>query len=185
MQSSTTSLASKGVEVRDARHADIGAIQSIYAHHVDQGLASFEEQAPDRNEMRRRFDDIAARGLPYVVGCIGGAVAGYGYCAPYRARSAYRYVLEDSVYVDPAYLRRGVGRALLAALIERAAALGYRQMIAVIGDSAHLPSIRVHADAGFLRVGTLRSVGFKFGRWVDTVIMQRPLGPGDGRPPAT
>lgn len=185
MESRTTSLQAQAVEVRDARHADLGAVRSIYAHHVDHGLASFEERAPDLDEMRRRFDEIAARGLPYVVGCIGSAVAGYGYCAPYRARSAYRYVIEDSVYVDPAYLRRGVGRALLAVLIERAAALGYRQLIAVIGDSAHLPSIRVHADAGFLRVGTLRSVGFKFGRWVDTVIMQRPLGPGDGRPPAT
>ena len=185
MESKTTSLAERGVEIRDARHADLGAVRSIYAHHVDQGLASFEEQAPDVDEMRRRFDDIAVRRLPYIVGCIDGTVAGYGYCAPYRARSAYRFVLEDSVYVDPAYLRRGVGRALLAALIERAAAIGYRQLIAVIGDSAHLPSIRVHADAGFLRVGTLRSVGFKFGRWVDTVIMQRALGPGDGRPPVT
>ena len=94
-------------------------------------------------------------------------------------------MLEDSIYVDPEHLRRGIGRALLAALIEGAARLGFRQLIAVIGDSAHLPSIRVHADAGFLRVGTLRSVGYKFGRWVDTVIMQRPLGPGDGQPPAT
>lgn len=185
MEQQTTSRAEQGVEIRDARHADLAAIQAIYAHHVLHGMASFEEVAPDVDEMRRRFDDIAARGLPYLVGCIGDAVVGYGYCAPYRARSAYRYVLEDSVYVDPAYLRRGLGRGLLAALIERVTALGYRQLIAVIGDSAHLPSIRVHADAGFVRVGTLRSVGFKFGRWVDTVIMQRPLGPGDGRPPAT
>ncbi len=171
--------------MREARAADLAAVQAIYAHHVLQGLASFEEQAPDLDEMRRRFDDIAARGLPYLVGCIGDAIAGYGYCAPYRARSAYRYVLEDSVYVDPAYQRRGVGRALLSALIERCTALGYRQLIAVIGDSAHAPSIGVHADAGFLRVGTLRSVGFKFGRWVDTVIMQRPLGAGDGSKPGS
>lgn len=171
--------------VRDAQPADLAAIQAIYAHHVQQGLASFEEQAPDVDEMRRRFDDIVARGLPYLVGCIGEAVAGYGYCAPYRARSAYRYVLEDSVYVDPAVQRRGTGRALLAALIERCTALGYRQLIAVIGDSAHAPSIGVHADAGFLRVGTMRSVGFKFGRWVDTVIMQRSLGAGDGSKPGS
>jgi L-amino acid N-acyltransferase YncA len=185
MESETNTLAAQGVEIRAARHADLRAIHAIYAHHVEHGLASFEEVAPDLAEMRRRFDDIAARGLPYFVGCIGSTVAGYGYCAPYRTRTAYRYVLEDSVYVDPGYLRRGIGRALLAALIEGATRLGYRQLIAVIGDSAHLPSIRVHADAGFLRVGTLRSVGYKFGRWVDTVIMQRPLGPGDGRPPTT
>jgi len=175
----------QGVEIRDARQADLAAIQAIYAHHVQHGLASFEERPPDLDEMRRRFEEIVARRLPYLVGCIGDAVTGYGYCAPYRARSAYRYVLEDSVYVDPAYQRRGVGRALLASLIERCTALGYRQLIAVIGDSAHLPSIGVHADAGFLRVGTLRSVGFKFGRWVDTVIMQRPLGAGDGTRPGS
>jgi L-amino acid N-acyltransferase YncA len=171
--------------VRDAVEADLAVVQSIYAHHVLNGLASFEEEAPSLDMMQSRFAEVAGRGLPYLVGCIDGAVAGFGYCAPYRARSAYRYVLEDSVYVDARYQRRGLGRALLAALIERATALGYRQMIAVIGDSAHLPSIRVHAGAGFLRVGTLRSVGFKFGRWVDTVIMQRPLGPGDGTPPPT
>ena len=119
------------------------------------------------------------------VGCIGSTVAGYGYCAPYRARSAYRYVLEDSVYVDPGYLRRGIGRALLAALIEGAARLGFRQLIAVIGDSANTPSIALHAQEGFLRAGTLRSVGFKFGRWLDSVIMQRPLGPGDATRPLT
>lgn len=183
MEQPTTSHAPQAVAVRAARAADLAAVQAIYAHHVLRGLASFEEQAPDLNEMRRRFDDLAARGLPYLVGCIGDVIAGYGYCAPYRARSAYRYVLEDSVYVDPAYQRRGVGRALLDALIERCTALGYRQLIAVIGDSAHAPSIGVHVDAGFLRVGTLRSVGFKLGRWVDTVIMQRPLGTGDGTKP--
>jgi len=171
--------------IRDAVEADLAAVQAIYAHHVLNGLASFEEEAPSLEAMRRRFGDIADRGLPYFVGCIDGAVVGFGYCAPYRARSAYRFVLEDSIYVDAGHRRRGIGRALLAALVERATALGHRQLIAVIGDSAHVPSIRVHAGAGFLRVGTLRSVGFKFGRWVDTVVMQRPLGPGDGTPPAT
>jgi phosphinothricin acetyltransferase len=173
------------LRVRDAVEDDLGVVQSIYAHHVLSGLASFEEEAPSREVMRTRFAELAARGLPYLVGCIDGAVTGFGYCAPYRARPAYRYVLEDSVYVDAQALRRGVGRALLAALIERSTALRYRQLIAVIGDSAHVPSIRLHADVGFLRVGTLRSVGYKFGRWVDTVVMQRPLGPGDGAPPAT
>jgi len=175
----------RAVLVRDATDADLGAVHSIYAHHVLSGLASFEEVPPRLEEMRRRFIELTDRGLPYLVARIESAIAGFGYCAPYRARPAYRYALEDSVYTHPDFLRRGVGRALLAALVERAGALGYRQLVAVIGDSAHLPSIRVHADAGFLRVGTLRSVGFKFGRWVDTVIMQRPLGPGDGAPPVT
>lgn len=169
--------------IRDAAEADLAAVQAIYAHHVLNGLASFEEEAPSLEVMRRRFADIAGRDLPYLVACIEGAVTGFGYCAPYRARSAYRFVLEDSIYVDARAQRRGIGRVLLAALIERTTALGYRQLIAVIGDSAHVPSIRVHAGAGFLRVGTLRSVGFKFGRWVDSVIMQRPLGSGDAKEP--
>jgi L-amino acid N-acyltransferase YncA len=126
---------------------------------------------------------VAAHGLPYLVAEYGYEVAGYGYCAPYRTRSAYRYALEDSVYVRPDMLGRGVGAALLDELIRRSEALGYRQLIAVIGDSAHVASINLHAACGFLRVGTLRSVGFKFGRWVDSVIMQRPLGSGDARPP--
>jgi L-amino acid N-acyltransferase YncA len=171
------------VQVRPAAPADIPAIQSIYAHHVAKGLASFEEEAPPVDEMRRRFEDITSRGLPYVVAEFGGAIAGYGYCALYRTRSAYRYALEDSVYVRHDAHGRGVGRAILAELIGRCEALGYRQLIAVIGDSAHTASIGLHASLGFLRVGTLRSVGFKFGRWVDSVIMQRPLGSGDGAPP--
>jgi phosphinothricin acetyltransferase len=134
--------------------------------------------------MRRRYDEVRARGLPYIVAEFGGRVAGYAYCAPYRTRSAYRFAVEDSVYVRPDALGRGVGGALLEQVIERATGLGYRQMIAVIGDSAHAASIGLHARCGFLRVGTLRSVGYKFGRWVDSVIMQRPLGPGDGTPPA-
>jgi len=179
----TPKPAAPGVALRDARPEDLPAIQAIYAHHVLHGLASFEEVPPGLDEMRRRFHDIVGRGLPYLVGCLGSEIAGFGYCAPYRARAAYRYALEDSVYVRQDRARRGVGRALLARLIERATALGYRQLIAVIGDSAHTPSIGVHADAGFLRVGTLRSVGYKFERWVDTVIMQRPLGRGDGTDP--
>lgn len=168
---------------RPATPADLDAIHSIYAHHVLNGLASFEEAAPPVEEMRRRFDEVAARGLPYLVLELEGAVAGYGYCSPYRARSAYRYALEDSVYVRPDAIGRGVGRALLAALIARCAGLGYRQLVAVIGDSANSASIALHAGQGFLRVGTLRSVGFKFGRWVDSVIMQRALGAGDAAPP--
>ena len=133
--------------------------------------------------MRRRYEEVSGRGLPYLAAEYGGEVIGYGYCAPYRTRSAYRYSLEDSVYIHPESQGRGVGRALLGALIERSAALGYRQLIAVIGDSSHAASIGLHESQGFLRVGTLRSCGFKFGRWVDSVIMQRPLGPGDSTPP--
>jgi L-amino acid N-acyltransferase YncA len=171
------------VQVRPAAPADLPAIQAIYAHHVATGLASFEEEGPSVEEMRRRYDDVIARGLPYLTAEFAGAVAGYGYCTLYRSRSAYRYSLEDSVYVRPDVLGRGVGRALLAELIRRCEALRYRQMIAVIGDSANAASIGVHASLGFLKVGILRSSGFKFGRWVDSVIMQRPLGTGDGTPP--
>ncbi|MGA7984162.1 MAG: N-acetyltransferase family protein [Burkholderiales bacterium] len=168
---------------RPATLADLGAIHAIYSHHVLNGLASFEEVPPSPEEMRRRFDEILGRGLPFLSLELDGAVAGYGYCAPYRARSAYRYALEDSVYVRPDMVGRGVGRALLGELIGRCAALGYRQLVAVIGDSANSASIALHASQGFLRVGTLRSIGFKFGRWVDSVIMQRPLGHGDATPP--
>lgn len=169
--------------MRPATPDDLPAVQAIYAHHVRHGLASFEEDPPGAEEIRRRHAEVIGKGLPWLVADFGGVVGGYGYCAPYRARSAYRYALEDSVYVREDYHGRGVGSALLDALIERCGALGYRQIIAVIGDSAHAASINLHASAGFVRVGTLRSVGFKFGRWVDSVLMQRPLGPGDGSPP--
>jgi phosphinothricin acetyltransferase len=169
--------------VRAATPDDIGEIHSIYAHHVLKGLASFEEEPPSPAELRRRYDEVTGRGLPYLVAEFGGMVAGYAYCTLYRARSAYRYSLEDSVYVRPDAQGRGIGIMLLDQLIGRCEALGYRQMIAVIGDSANAASIGLHARAGFLRVGTLRSVGFKFGRWVDSVVMQRPLGSGDATPP--
>jgi L-amino acid N-acyltransferase YncA len=171
------------VQVRPATPDDLPAVQAIYAYHVQQGLASFEEEPPGTDEIRRRHAEVTAKGLPWLVADFGGVVAGYGYCAPYRTRTAYRYTLEDSVYVRQDCHGRGVGAALLEALIERCAALGYRQLVAVIGDSAHAASINLHASAGFVRVGTLRSVGFKLGRWVDSVLMQRPLGPGDASPP--
>jgi L-amino acid N-acyltransferase YncA len=136
------------------------------------GLASFEEEPPGVEELQRRYREVVQRGLPYLVVEYGVEVVGYGYCAPYRTRSAYRYVLEDSIY-----------ERLLEELIRRCEGLGYRQIIAVIGDSANAASIGVHAACGFLRVGTLRSVGFKFGRWVDSVYMQRPLGAGDASRP--
>jgi L-amino acid N-acyltransferase YncA len=162
---------------------DLPAIQAIYAHHVLHGLASFEEEPPSVQELERRYHDVIARGLPYIVAETGGVVGGYGYCSPYRARSAYRYALEDSIYLRHDMTGRGIGKRLLEELIRRCEGLGYRQVIAVIGDSANAASIGVHAACGFVRVGTLRSVGFKFGRWVDSVFMQRPLGSGDGTKP--
>lgn len=169
--------------MRPAVPADLAAVQAIYAHAVSTGMASFEEAPPSLEEMRRRYDDVLAHGLPYLAAEVDGRLAGYGYCTLYRTRSAYRYSLEDSIYVDKDFHGRGIGRAVLAELIARCEGLGYRQIIAVIGDSANASSIGLHASLGFLRVGTLRSSGFKFGRWVDSVLMQRPLGPGDGTRP--
>jgi L-amino acid N-acyltransferase YncA len=173
------------VQVRTATEDDIPAVHAIYSHHVSNGLASFEEEPPSREELVRRYRDVTGQRLPYIVAEFGAEVAGYGYCALYRTRSAYRYALEDSIYVRNDMHGRGIGAALLAELIQRCEGLGYRQLIAVIGDSSHAASIGLHASQGFLRVGTLRSVGFKFGRWVDSVIMQRPLGPGDGTKPTS
>ena len=169
--------------VRPAAAQDISAIQSIYAYHVLNGLASFEEEPPPREEMRRRYEDVVGRGLPYFAAEEAGEVVGYGYCTLYRTRSAYRYCLEDSVYVKHGLQGKGIGKAVLAELIARCEALKYRQIIAVIGDSANAASIAVHASLGFVRAGNLRSAGYKFGRWVDTVLMQRPLGNGDGSKP--
>jgi phosphinothricin acetyltransferase len=171
------------VQVRPGAPADIPAIQVIYAHAVARGLASFEEEPPSADELRRRYEEVTRAGLPYVVADFGGQVAGYGYCTLYRTRSAYRYALEDSVYVRQDMQGRGVGTAMLSELIRRCETLGYRQLIAVIGDSANSASIGLHASLGFLRVGTLRSVGYKLGRWVDSVFMQRPLGAGDASSP--
>jgi phosphinothricin acetyltransferase len=165
--------------IRPARAADVKAIHRIYAHHVLHGLASFEERAPSLAEMRRRFAAGQRGGFPYLVADWRGRVGGYAYASPYRARSAYRYSVENSVYIDEPLRGRGLGHALLTELIARCAALGYRQMVAVIGDSANQASIRLHVAHGFAQVGLLPSVGFKFGRWVDSVIMQRALGDGD------
>ena len=161
--------------VRDSRAEDMAEVQMIYAHHVLHGAASFEEEPPALVEMQRRRAEVLGRGLPYLVAEIGGRVAGYSYASPYRARPAYRFTLENSVYVDRARPRAGIGRALLAALIGRCEAGDWRQMIAVIGDSANAASIGLHAELGFRHVGTLQAVGFKFGRWIDSVLMQRPL----------
>jgi phosphinothricin acetyltransferase len=169
--------------VRPAAPADLPAIQAIYAHHVLHGLASFEEAPPSVEEMRRRYEDVARQGLPYLAAEEKGEILGYGYCTLYRTRSAYRYTLEDSIYVKQGLHGKGIGKAVLKELIARCAALNYRQIIAVIGDSANAGSIRLHASLGFVRAGLLRSTGFKFGRWVDSVYMQLPLGAGDGTKP--
>jgi phosphinothricin acetyltransferase len=169
--------------IRPASTQDLPAIQAIYAHHVLHGLASFEEEAPPLAEMRRRYEDVTGQGLPYLVAEERGEVLGYGYCTLYRTRSAYRYTLEDSIYVKEGNQGKGIGKALLAELIARCTALKYRQIIAVIGDSANAASIGVHASLGFVRAGNLRSTGYKFGRWVDSVLMQLPLGEGDGTKP--
>ena len=167
------------VTIRNATERDITAISAIYAHYVLFGLASFEEVAPTREEMEQRFRAIAAQKLPYLAAEAGGTVLGYAYAALYRTRSAYRFTLEDSVYLHPDATGFGIGRQLLSALIAACEDRGFRRMIAVIGDSAHRPSIRLHERLGFSHAALLPAVGFKFGRWVDSVLMQRPLGAGD------
>ena len=172
-----------GIELRAASEGDLPAIARIYAHHVLTGFGSFEEAPPDLAELDRRRRDVAARGLPYLVAEAGGAIVGFAYASPYRARSAYRYTLEDSVYVAEGATRRGNGRALLATLIEHCTALGFRQMVAVIGDNANAASIGLHQALGFVPAGRLAAIGFKRGRWIDSVLMQRALGPGSESPP--
>ena len=172
-----------GFQLRAAAESDIAAIQRIYAGHVLNGLASFEEVPPDADEMRRRWRAIADLGLPYIVAVSGDAIAGYAYAGPYRPRTAYRFAVEDSIYLDPTYQGRGIGRALLTALIDQSTKLGKRQMLAVIGDSTNAASIGLHRSLGFADAGVFRAVGFKFGRWVDSVLMQRALGPGDASLP--
>jgi len=171
------------ITLRDVRPGDIAAITRIYAQAVRHGTASFEIEPPDETEMARRQQTLIANGYPYLVAESAGTVAGYAYAGPYRARPAYQWTVEDSVYVEPEFHRRGLGARLLARLIADAQAAGFRQMIAVIGDSAQTASIALHERAGFTHIGTLRSVGFKHSKWLDTVLMQRALGQGDTAPP--
>ncbi len=169
--------------VRAATPGDMAAVAAIYAPEVETGLATFEEVAPSVAELSARRDEIVRRGLPYLVAELAGQVVGFSYAGPFRTRPAYRYTVEDAVYVAAEARGAGVGRALLDQLIERCTLAGRRQMIAVIGDTANLASIALHRKAGFTMIGTLPATGFKLGRWVDTVHMQRALGPGATTPP--
>jgi phosphinothricin acetyltransferase len=169
--------------IRDTCERDLEAIARIYAHHVQHGLASFEEAAPTIGELRSRRAAVLASGLPCLAAELHGEVVGYAYASTYRPRPAYRYTIEDSVYVADDMGGVGVGSALLASLIERCERGPWRQMLAVIGDSGNTASIALHRRFGFRSVGTFASVGFKLGRWVDTVLMQRSLGAGDTRSP--
>jgi phosphinothricin acetyltransferase len=169
--------------VRPSADADVPDIARIYGHHVLHGLASFEEVAPAVEEMARRRADILSKGFPYLVAEEAGQVVGYAYCSAYRPRSGYRFSVEDSIYVAPGRGGAGIGSLLLPRLVDAATALGARQMIAVIGDSANHGSIRLHARFGFRHAGTLEAIGFKLGRWVDSVLMQRALGEGSSSLP--
>ena len=164
--------------IRAAQPQDLAVITAIYHHAVRHGTASFELEPPDETEMTRRYDTLRRGGYPYLVAEIDGELLGYAYAGPYRARPAYHWSVEDSIYIAPRSHRRGIGRALIERLIAEAEAAGFRQMIAVIGDSANAGSIELHRAAGFRMVGTFDNVGFKFGRWLDSVLMQRPLGAG-------
>ena len=166
------------IPIRPAQPRDLAAITRIYDHAVRHGTASFEIEPPDEREMARRYEAIRAGGYPYLVAELDGEIVGYAYAGPYRARAAYRWSVEDTIYVAQSSQRRGIGRALLERLIADAEAGGFRQMIAVIGDSANAASIELHRAAGFRMVGTFDNVGFKFSRWLDSVLMQRPLGAG-------
>jgi L-amino acid N-acyltransferase YncA len=169
--------------IRPAAHADIPAITAIYAHAVNHGTATFEIEPPDEREMADRFRALTEGCFPYLAAERDGALLGYAYAGPYRTRIAYRYTLENSIYVAPDCHRQGVGRTLMEVLIQEAGARGFRQMVAVIGDSRQVASIALHRATGFEMIGTLTAVGFKFNRWLDTVLMQRPLGEGSERVP--
>ena len=173
------------LEIRPTAVADLPAITEIYGHAVRYGTATFELTPPDLAEMTGRFRALMDGGFPYFVAALEGRVVGYAYAGAYRPRPAYRFTVENSVYLDPAMHRRGIGLQLMQRLIAECESRGYRQMIAVIGDSANAGSIGVHTKCGFQMIGTHPDVGFKFGRWLDTVMMQRSLGEGAETLPAT
>lgn len=169
--------------IRPSTADDLPAITAIYAWNVANGTGTFELEAPDLAEMTRRRDDVLGKGLPWLVAERSGQVLGYAYANHFRPRRAYRFCLEDSIYLADQARGQGVGRLLLAELVARCEAAGARQMLAVIGDSANAGSIGVHRALGFEHTGILRSAGWKFGRWLDVVLMQKPLGLGDTAEP--
>jgi L-amino acid N-acyltransferase YncA len=171
------------VAIRACEEGGIATITAIYAHHVLHGLASFEIEPPSESDMRQRRRDIVGCGFPYLVAEHTAGVMSYAYASPYWLRPAYRYTAEDSVYLHPAWVGRGIGRRLLSALLAACEARGLRQIVAVIGDSTNSASIVLHQRLGFAMVGTIRAAGYKLERWVDTVLMQRSLGAGDSIPP--
>ena len=169
--------------IRIAELSDMAAITRIYAHAVEHGTASFELEPPDEAEVTRRYHALREGRFPFLVADIDGEIAGYAYAGPYRARPAYRFTVEDSIYIDPIMQRQGVGRTLLQRLLVESEKEGFRQMIAVIGDSNQAPSIELHKALGFRMVGTFEAVGYKFGRWLDSVLMQKALGKGASAAP--
>ena len=171
------------MDIRPATDADLPEVQSIYAHHVLHGTGTFEEVPPSIEEIRTRHAGVTGCSWPWLVAADATGVTGFAYYAQIRDRSAYRFTAETSIYVRDDVRGQGVGKALVAALIAHAGSAGFRQLVAVIGDSDNVSSIGVHASLGFQRVGVLRASGAKFGRWLDTVYMQRPLGAGDSTPP--
>ena len=171
------------IDIRDAKTADMAAVATIYAHYVETSAATFETVPPTALVIEQRYKDLVAKDMPFLVATCDDQVVGYAYAGPYRSRWGYRYTVEDSVYVSQNQLGRGIGRVLLDALIEQATARGYRQMISVIGDSANAASIALHSQLGFKVIGALPSTGRKFDRWIDSVLMQRPLGDGSSNAP--
>jgi phosphinothricin acetyltransferase len=169
--------------IRACEPGDMQAVTAIYDHHVLHSPATFELEPPGLDEMLRRRRALVDNDYPYLVAGRDGDILGYAYAGPYRSRPAYRATVENSIYIRPGLERRGIGRTLLSALIGECERRDFRQIIAVIGDSANVASIKLHEDAGFRLVGTLQSVGFKFGRWLDSVLMQRAVGAGDRVPP--
>ena len=169
---------SASITIRPVSPQDMPDITAIYAHAVLHGTASFEMEPPTEAEMTARRQSLESGDFPYLVADIGGRIAGYAYAGPYRPRIAYRYAVEDSVYIHPDAHRQGIGRRLLSELIAQAEARGFRQMIAVIGDSAQTSSIELHRLLGFAPVGRFANIGFKHGRWLDSILMQRALGEG-------
>jgi L-amino acid N-acyltransferase YncA len=174
--------------IRDAALDDTAAIRALYAEEVRAAFSNYEYVAPNADEMERRIDAVAAAGYPWLVAQRDGAFAGYAYASAFRSRAGYRWTVENTVYVHPSHQRRGIGRALMEALILRCTALGFRQMIAVIGDAGNAASVELHRALGFEVVGVFRGIGYKAignspGRWLDNLQMQRSLGAGDSAPP--